>query len=147
MANHILKDLIHHNVHPWYHKACHLIRYTSIKAVLEVRINTEEWPFIQGHLVNSYGLGGPMMMRYPPEMVSPNMSPTPVMMQPGQPHSTPPPMHPQAAPIPRPSGIENGGRSPYTSPQNLTPTMSSPQSNPHETSPRVWRVEAMVSQV
>ncbi|KAI9288056.1 hypothetical protein BC943DRAFT_357773 [Umbelopsis sp. AD052] len=74
--------------------------------------------------------GGPMMMRYPPEMVSPNMSPTPVMMQPGQQHSTPPPMHPQ-----RPSGMESGGRSPYTSPQNLTPTMS-PQSNANATSPR-----------
>jgi hypothetical protein len=73
-----------------------------------------------------------MMMRYPPEMVSPNMSP---MMQPGQQHSTPPPMHPQA-PIPqRPSGMESGGRSPYTSPQNLTPTMS-PQSNVNATSPR-----------
>ncbi|CAO3664768.1 unnamed protein product [Umbelopsis vinacea] len=60
--------------------------------------------------------GGPMMMRYPPEMVSPNMSPTPVMMQPGQPHSTPPLMHPQAAPIPRPSA-----RRPVT-PNVATPT-------------------------
>ncbi|KAG2177945.1 hypothetical protein INT43_003192 [Umbelopsis isabellina] len=77
--------------------------------------------------------GGPMMMRYPPDMVSPNISPSPVMMPPGQPHSTPPAM---AGPMPpRPSGMDSGGRSPYTSPQNVTPTLSPQPSNP-ESSPR-----------
>jgi hypothetical protein len=77
--------------------------------------------------------GGPMMMRYPPDMVSPNISPAPVMMPPGQPHSTPPVM---SGPIPpRPSGMDGGGRSPYTSPQNVTPSLSPQPSNP-ESSPR-----------
>jgi len=78
--------------------------------------------------------GGPMMMRYPPDMVSPNMSSSPVMMQPGLPHSTPP-MHHQTGPT-RPSGMDNGGRSPYASPHNLTATMSPPQPNISDTSPR-----------
>ncbi|KAM3583983.1 poly(A)-binding protein binding protein [Umbelopsis sp. WA50703] len=77
--------------------------------------------------------GGPMMMRYPPDMVSPNISPAPVMMPPGQPHSTPPVM---SGPMPpRPSGMDGGGRSPYTSPQNVTPSLSPQPSNP-ESSPR-----------